>query len=1175
LGLDAYASDDPAQTNLLPANQQTIYVYRFLDVADDDHNNNQIDFIKTYDALPNTENQIETVGLNVPASAMPAIDVSNKTDYSYSLDSSTGTVSISFHPSSTQARPGELVLTLPDNKTDNIKLYGVGLGQQYVNFSLSNFTSAIQQVIALKPPVNNSVSSFVNLFSNPTTDPQGFATDVSNMYNAVKSIISSEYKMADPAADSALNIADGAFSGIKINVQIQGTANGKLSSATAQWADFKRSVFNTLVTQADHISPAQLQYDFSNLVNTYYSDGVNLFLDILAAQIQPLGGQPDFQSIAEIRIANALTHEIGHDLGSIHLRGLFDNQIGILENQPYIAGSIMGLGAVSNAVNSFGPKLSPIVQYALGLPVSQAGFNSVYAYYKEMVNLETYGFDGAPSPGDDDTDLGIGAGYLGVYSSAPQLSSPVPNVVSSLDFGTTLTGSAPITQTIYLFNDGDQNLNISNIHLLQGSVGFSVVGLTPLPLVLPPINPTSQQLGPSTYALMLQFNPTVPGQAEDTLEIDSDTIGGAPVQIPLQGQGIVPTAAVSVTLNGADNLGGARLNAPATVGQFATVSDSGSQPLTITGISSDSPEFVVTGLPAGFGVSAPMTLAPGQAITFGVTFQPNVTGLARGNIDIITNDPNTPTYRLRVDGTGLPASGSIAHLDNDYVAIEEPDLPGAPVIHLISDSMGNFQAFLPANTYVHFAIFDPVSGLIANGYTTTAASGQTTTLPTAVFQASTAPDTNGDGLPDDIKFAIGASLTKSDTNGDGIDDFTSIQEGLNPLANVSFPTGVIASLPLQGQAQAVALTGSISSQAGQTAYIATGSYGLAIVNASQFNKPVVQGQTALPGNSTAIAVDTTDNLAIVASGPVGVNIVNVADPTNPVLTQTVKLPSGAQGVVFFDGLAYVASGPSLVSIDPLTGEVQQTLALGGGQITGLAREGSFVYTMDGSNNLRVVDVSGFVMVARGSVTLPDGGGNLFITNGIAYAVATHNVAGGYETANVSNPDAPALIAASQVAPPNSLPASAIVPNGSGLGVLVGTPQRSTTGPVLDLMNLSDPTKTASFVTQISLPLSPLDVTIASGIAYVADGSGGLQVVNYESFDTKGQPPTATVTVSPSVDQDPSTPGIQVLEGSTIPIQAQVSDDVQVRNVELLVDGQVVQNVVSLPLGHLKGKTHSV
>ena len=58
-------------------------------------------------------------------------------------------------------------------------------------------------------------------------------------------------------------------------------------------------------------------------------------------------------------------------------------------------------------------------------------------------------------------------------------------------------------------------------------------------------------------------------------------------------------------------------------------------------------------------------------------------------------------------------------------------------------------------------------------------------------------------------------------------------------------------------------------------------------------------------------------------------------------------------------------------------------------------------------------------------------------------------------------------------------------------------------------------------------------------------------------------PTVSIT-SPVADADPNTPGVQVVEGSTIPIEVAVTDDVQVRNVELLVNGQVVANDVSLP-----------
>ena len=50
----------------------------------------------------------------------------------------------------------------------------------------------------------------------------------------------------------------------------------------------------------------------------------------------------------------------------------------------------------------------------------------------------------------------------------------------------------------------------------------------------------------------------------------------------------------------------------------------------------------------------------------------------------------------------------------------------------------------------------------------------------------------------------------------------------------------------------------------------------------------------------------------------------------------------------------------------------------------------------------------------------------------------------------------------------------------------------------------------------------------------------------------------------AIDQNPGAPGLQVLDGTTLPIQVSVSDDVQVRNVDLLVNGQVVTSDVSFP-----------
>ena len=146
-------------------------------------------------------------------------------------------------------------------------------------------------------------------------------------------------------------------------------------------------------------------------------------------------------------------------------------------------------------------------------------------------------------------------------------------------------------------------------------------------------------------------------------------------------------------------------------------------------------------------------------------------------------------------------------------------------------------------------------------------------------------------------------------------------------------------------------------------------------------------------------------------------------------------------------------------------------------------------------------------------------------------------------------------------------------NGSGLAVIVGIPPRSATGPALELLNTSDPTKTTNFVTLVNLPstATPYGVAVASGIAYVADGTGGLQVVNYEAFDTANQAPKVSIS-STVTDIAPSTPGFQVAEGSTIPISVNVTDDVQIRNVQLLVNGQVVADDVSLPFDFVATRT---
>ena len=162
------------------------------------------------------------------------------------------------------------------------------------------------------------------------------------------------------------------------------------------------------------------------------------------------------------------------------------------------------------------------------------------------------------------------------------------------------------------------------------------------------------------------------------------------------------------------------------------------------------------------------------------------------------------------------------------MAIETPALAGSVVLRARSDAEGNFSFFLPSTQSYHLALFDPVTGLIAHGRGTTARSGGSISLSDdLVFSASTANDGDGDGLPDDVEFAIGTGQNRADTDGDGLSDFAEIVLESDPLGGLGAPTGVVAAASFSGTAQEVDVEGSVADPTALKAYVATGTGGLA------------------------------------------------------------------------------------------------------------------------------------------------------------------------------------------------------------------------------------------------------------------------------------------------------------------------------------------------------------
>ena len=830
-------------------------------------------------------------------------------------------------------------------------------------------------------------------------------------------------------------------------------------------------------------------------------------------------------------LANTVSHEVAHTFG---LKDAYLDAATGATNVPPMPDLMNAASDFSGAL-SFGVDNMRLLEAAMGFaPNTELALLQALELFRKNFNLSgsASGIQTRSDPNPNTPELGVigGAGTLSPGSAVP--------------LGTVAIGQSAFVQ-LTVVNPTPLPLTIAAIELAPDSP-FSATGIA-AGTIIPAFGTASLSVG---------FSPTSVGSVGDNLLINSNAGASPAFALKLSGSGLSvnPTARLSA---GANNFGGVAIGESTHRNTLVTINNDGLQPLTITAltIGEGSEHFALTGLPANLATT-PIVIPLGESFSFGATFAPSKLGLLRGKISIATNDPSQPLVEVGIVGTGVKMPAKAAWGD-DFVAVTTQSAGGDNTIRVRSDTDGNFNTFLPPTTPYEITIFDPQSGMVARDFGTTAPSGRGLDLSsTLVFRGSTEPDTDFDGLPDDIEFAIGTSARKADTDGDGLDDFASINQGLNPLGVRPLTTGVIANLTLQGQAKEVVLVGSIDDPSGQTAYVATGTFGLAIVDASNLQRPIVLNELNLPGDAVDVAVDSLLGIAAVvgAGAAGGLNLVVVSNPAAPKLLRTVE--GSFTQVEVVDGVGYVGGNGFVSAIDLVTGEILQTLPLGRGVITGLTREGAILYSMDSARVLRAIDFSSGSMVARGSLTMPNGGGKLFVGNGIAYAGAGF----GFATASVADPDALALLSGVDAA---NIAGTSVVANGSGLAVGVAQVGLVNIQNTLDVLDVSDPTNTAGIVGQFALPAQPRGVALGQGIAYVAADVGGLIVANYVSFDTNGKAPTASIT-SNVADLDPGLPGLQVLEGTTLTVTPTIADDVQVRNVELIVNGQVVGNDVSFP-----------
>ncbi|MCC6536231.1 MAG: choice-of-anchor D domain-containing protein [Bryobacterales bacterium] len=211
-------------------------------------------------------------------------------------------------------------------------------------------------------------------------------------------------------------------------------------------------------------------------------------------------------------------------------------------------------------------------------------------------------------------------------------------------------GSVALTQSrdlnFTLGNGGALPLTVQSPRLAAGSA-FRITGFD-APLTLAP---GAQQ------TFTARFAPTALGGAYEMVRWESDDPVRRTLPLALSGRGvelvIVNAPRVQAQPSPSVQFGDVRMGVPAR--QTVTLRNAGNAPLVVSRVSATPADYSVRDLPA-----LPFTLAPGAAQAFVVRLDAAAPGARLGQLQIASNDPDTPVLNLGLTAiASLPTTGTV------------------------------------------------------------------------------------------------------------------------------------------------------------------------------------------------------------------------------------------------------------------------------------------------------------------------------------------------------------------------------------------------------------------------------------------------------------------------------------------------------------------------------------
>ncbi len=429
--------------------------------------------------------------------------------------------------------------------------------------------------------------------------------------------------------------------------------------------------------------------------------------------------------------------------------------------------------------------------------------------------------------------------------------------------------------------------------------------------------------------------------------------------------------------------------------------------------------------------------------------------------------------------------------------------------------------------------------------------GSALELPSFYLPVDLGYDLDKDGLGALGELVMGSSAFNADSDGDGVLDGVEVQAGQNPLSGVLVQTGIIAAADTPGTAMDVCVSGDVAA-------VADGDPGVAIFNVFAGMNPQILAQVDTPGSAGGVACDGSQ--VAVADGDAGLAIIDVSDPASATLTRQVDLGSRVWSVAAANGMAYAGLADGrLVQVDMASGQEQCSVQVQpaesfGPELQDVILAGDYLYAIAGAGVAAIHKESCTLVALEPSFSeFGSSPSRQRIAGGDGQLFAATDIGGDLYRAILP----PSLEYLGDLALGSTFGWNHIVPTGAGLALAASAPAPDAPADQwqVTVFDVTDPAS-PSFVTGYETPGLATALTVDKGLVYVADGDAGIQVINFQAADTAGITPTVSL-------ESNFAPGL-FQAGVEMRLTALAQDDVQIRDVEFYLNGDLLQKDGSYP-----------